>query len=537
MSKRTELNSFESSIQNSLVTIGTIPIVSGEACYLTLKGVGRDESNLFSVHFEDKVLFTVDGIVSVNNLIPISGSPELSGLQIFYAVSNGLLIISAIGISGYMIDLAINTEAFYVKINQVFPPENPEFTFKPSVGIIESGGKVISWTSVEGNYTVTDNSVVTNRPDLIQNVLNSKPCVRFSGTNRLSGVLYNLGNAYTICIVYKNNNYSNIKQIFTGNTSTNSFGYANDTIITHRANNKPQSNESGLRLVDANNIIFARKPVSTATFVDNGYKAPPQANAAGSFTATDLFDFCGISDFTAFLLQADIYEVKVYKRTFTDQEIDQWNLYVQSNYGISYQSSFAKNIMCVGDSITVTSPSLPGGYPTQLKPLLASDINLMVFARQGRTAAQVLSSIVPNTIIPKRDTNRLKDIVVVMAGTNDLIGGATGMTAYNNVKAIHDALRNAGFKTIACTIPPASSNVIPNQTVFNTERGILNNTIISNASTFCDALCDCSADPFIGIDGASNNTTHFLDKLHFNVTGGNLFSVSYLTPAIQTLLI
>jgi hypothetical protein len=108
-----------------------------------------------------------------------------------------------------------------------------------------------------------------------------------------------------------------------------------------------------------------------------------------------------------------------------------------------------------------------------------------------------------------------QNILSVLIGANDL-GGETTSFFLTNLASYLDARRTAGWYVILCTITSHSGG-----DPFNSNRAIVNpelrlwtvsGSIVSGQH--CDRICDFAADPIMGPDGASANTTYFADGIH-----------------------
>jgi len=416
------------------------------------------------------------------------------------------------------------------------PPSNTTYLFRADSGIVLNGSGVASWTDSIGGL-VASQSTPANQPVFSSNAINSQPVVIFNGTSsRLDLPIQSLGNTHTICLVWKNNNILDIGNVITGIANSNYFGKTNQP-FSYECNSKQASYYTGIRSLDYTHIVCVRAPTGTPVFYENGYTCAAQVGTAASFLNTDVFSLNGISNFptASFLSGSNIAELRIYNRALNINEISQWNVYVNSRYKIPSKFSFPKNVITMGDSHTSSDPTT-NGYPVRLRQLIDSSWNNLIIATGGSGVALNTSDIA-NNVLSKRDSSRIKDIVIIFVGTNDIATGTeTGSTLYTKVVTNHTTLRNAGFKTMCVTLLPRTGNLTVSAATYESERVIFNNLIINNHLSFSDAIADFTNDINIGINGASNNTTYFQgDKIHLTVTGRDVLVNLYIYPQLLTM--
>jgi len=156
-----------------------------------------------------------------------------------------------------------------------------------------------------------------------------------------------------------------------------------------------------------------------------------------------------------------------------------------------------------------------------------------------------------NTMLNGKSPNSLKDIVVVFELINDLYyqivqGGATSSdNTYNNLITYMNKVNGNGQSFIFNTCTPSSLSGIPNS--YEPLRQQLNDRLrwefniptgtarIFRSRKYPNSImCDIGADPFMGFQGASNNTGYYQpDGVHPNAsTGAPYLANSYHVPAI-----
>ena len=111
-----------------------------------------------------------------------------------------------------------------------------------------------------------------------------------------------------------------------------------------------------------------------------------------------------------------------------------------------------------------------------------------------------------------------KNLIVVWAGTNDIVlGGVSGTTAYNSLVTYCQARQATGWKVIVLTMLPRQENTIP---TFEAQKVAFNNLVVANWATFADGLANVAADSRIGDAGDDADTTYYnVDRIHLNDAG------------------
>jgi lysophospholipase L1-like esterase len=114
------------------------------------------------------------------------------------------------------------------------------------------------------------------------------------------------------------------------------------------------------------------------------------------------------------------------------------------------------------------------------------------------------------------------NVVIVWGGSNDIAGGATATTVYNQYVTYCTARRAKGFKCIVATMIDRPS--------FATQKNALNALLLGDATHF-DGVVNYTGTP-LGCDGCSTNTTYFLDTIH--PTQFSIATIEGPTAAAQT---
>ena len=188
-------------------------------------------------------------------------------------------------------------------------------------------------------------------------------------------------------------------------------------------------------------------------------------------------------------------------------------------------------VAIVGDSIA-NGDQTPGwqswGFSmlndlTQTHP----DVQLLNDAYNGAGIPTVKNSIYSDEVLPWYSADRAKNILVIAAGTNDLLNGTSSVS--DNLDRYYGLLNSAratGWKTVACTILPRSDAAATTGS-FEAARIAFNADLRAHAASY-DALADVAAITGMGAPGDSNNTTYYSpDKVHPIAAGHALLEPVY----------
>jgi hypothetical protein len=130
------------------------------------------------------------------------------------------------------------------------------------------------------------------------------------------------------------------------------------------------------------------------------------------------------------------------------------------------------------------------------------------------TAATMLLNA-PTNVCPIRAPQGRWNIAPILAGTNDAAGGLTLAQAITSIRALHNLVRNCGFKTIAMTVTPCGTCTVGAQTVITN----LDVYIRQYWSTFADAFVDLAINPTLS---NSSNSTYYSDQVHWTTAGATI---------------
>jgi lysophospholipase L1-like esterase len=123
-------------------------------------------------------------------------------------------------------------------------------------------------------------------------------------------------------------------------------------------------------------------------------------------------------------------------------------------------------------------------------------------------------AIIPEVVNTRFGPHRTRNIVVVMSGLNDLYIGRSAVDTYADLAAVCSELLAFGWEVIVCTVTAANPLYFP-----QAERLAYNDLIRAGAATIASRLADPGANEFIGVTGADEDPTYFIDRVHPTAAG------------------
>jgi hypothetical protein len=459
------------------------------------------------------------------------------------------------------------------------PPSIPSNLFSGYVADFDSrygvaldgSNNVSDWAERYGNGMVFSQSDPAKRPALSNNFFGTAPGVSFTGTSshsltgnvtarnlfrNLSGVtIYSIhrvdsttGNAYFIHSWTNNNSATR----FVYGCNNGGPGY----FISHRLGDTGSANiQNGLRgwssftqtavfqadFANAVTNIFSRNALS-------GSAASALAPGTIPNTAAGQITMGSQGGTTAFLTGTLIRQVICSGVHTAAQRSAYWNS-LKSEYDTSAPMRFCSSSMNTivqfhGDSITAGSGILPVGTPAlpdRVFESLGSNPSKQVLNFGLGSATIVSLSGERSTYIDILPVNTATNMVyVIFAGTNDISGGATDVTAYANLKTWFQAAIAArpGLKVVICT-PIARGNVGFTGTqkgYLESYRNLINTNAVADGAA---AVADLGGLPQFLCTAASTvytNTNYYKTDLIHPVDGGNLVLAPAIVTAINSIL-
>lgn len=190
-----------------------------------------------------------------------------------------------------------------------------------------------------------------------------------------------------------------------------------------------------------------------------------------------------------------------------------------------------------GDSIA-NGDQIPGwqSWPFRMLGNFQStnpDVQLLNTAANGAGIPKVKNSDYSDFVLPWYSASRAKNILIVAAGTNDLIGTNVS-DVLDRYYGLLDSARATGWKTVACTVLPRSDTGLP--AAFETGRTAFNADVVAHYASHADALANVAAITGMGAAGDSDNLTYYTaDKVHPRAAGHALMEPVY-RAAVTSLL-
>ena len=155
------------------------------------------------------------------------------------------------------------------------------------------------------------------------------------------------------------------------------------------------------------------------------------------------------------------------------------------------------------------------------------DVRLLNDAANGGGIPTVKNSTYSERVLPWYSANRAKNILIVAAGSNDLLNGIGSLPdILDRYYGLLQSARATGWKTVACTVLPRSDNLNGGQSAFEAARKAFNADLVAHAANY-DALADVAKITGLGAVGDSDNTTYYSDKVHPTPAGHALLEPVY----------
>ena len=226
----------------------------------------------------------------------------------------------------------------------------------------------------------------------------------------------------------------------------------------------------------------------------------------------------------------------------------------QKNIMNAYNSAFNygnvtninKRVIFEGDSRTgsISSPALSNNsrYPKQVLIGLGSGWSGVVVSEANETVASMIPQFI-DEIHPYRNSNLVKDVIVLFAGTNDIAGGDSAATLFSNIKTLAQSYKNDGFKVI---IVGEIDRNWSSYAAMNTVRNSLQTSMLSDFTTASGITnvwgtnSVSYADYYIQLHAEVNfqsylSANYQADGIHPSTVGSDVIANTYVYPTIQLL--
>lgn len=179
-------------------------------------------------------------------------------------------------------------------------------------------------------------------------------------------------------------------------------------------------------------------------------------------------------------------------------------------------------LFAIGDSITYgLNVATSAAWPSNLSLANQPAYSVVNYGIPGATLSGILGSAPWREGTKCTSSSATPSVAIVFAGTNDIAStGIAPRSAFNAMAADIKALKQSGCVVFAATmLSRTGTNVDANKDAFDTL--ILEQAKLAGA----DGVVDFAANPLLGADGASANTTYFQsDAIHPTVAGHTLLA-------------
>lgn len=199
-------------------------------------------------------------------------------------------------------------------------------------------------------------------------------------------------------------------------------------------------------------------------------------------------------------------------------------------------------VACVGDSLTAGYPvNNPQAWPAVFDEATGGALDVPNFAIGGQGLRVSTAGGIPTMLVddPAKlsglTTGRVKAVLVVWAGTNDLAQGDSAATVESSLWTYCDARRAEGWTVVVCTLIDRTD--AGKGGTFDAKRATLNAGILANYASHATAVVDLAGNAHLGPNGvATTETTYFDgDKVHLKAAGYALVE-SLIRPVVLALL-
>jgi lysophospholipase L1-like esterase len=175
------------------------------------------------------------------------------------------------------------------------------------------------------------------------------------------------------------------------------------------------------------------------------------------------------------------------------------------------------SLVFVGDSITIgTGTTVPNGFADLVIANFASKVTAANLGVAGMTMATMATNALtqPATYLAPGKGN---NTVVIMGGTNDLIGGATAEDTFANLLLVVQRWKAGGAQH------PVVVTMLPRGASVETRRVTYNDLIRNNAGTYGYNVADWASNANMGQAGQNTDLTWYnVDVVHPNDAGAAL---------------
>lgn len=264
--------------------------------------------------------------------------------------------------------------------------------------------------------------------------------------------------------------------------------------------------------------LIIRGNASSTRYWINGTEYTRPANDTTSLNGGSVGSFQGGGGALATMVFRELIQVN---RAITDAEVNDLAAYWAARPTPAPFPTGLPLVMCDGNSLTA------GGWPATAGSILGN--GTVRVCNQGAVAFQTptLASGAATFIDPWYSASRTRNIVTFQEGTNHIIAGASGATAYAAIESYCLARRAVGWKVVVLNVSPSTAIT----GAMETARTACNASIAANWATFADAFVDVTTGNFAN----PANTTYYSDGTHY--TGVlNAEAAALVAAAVSPLL-
>ena len=306
------------------------------------------------------------------------------------------------------------------------------------------------------------------------------------------------------------------------------------------------STETALYAPTSRSLVIMSAGPTGVTVYCNGASSTVAAFTAGTGTGGYFGGFQGAT----YPSQSTFYDVMAWNVALTTQNAADLLTWAQANRGVP--SSYAYNLVVDGDSISMgVGSTLNRNWPRQMA--LPSNYRLTnraeasagIVTNGGSSSNAILANEAAAQVDPLVVPSKI-NILLLFAGTNDLVNGQTAAQVYSATVSYCQARKSAGWnKVIIVGMLPRQQSGLPAN--FESYRQSLRNSLLTdfsasttaplvygpanNSTTYADAYVDLGGNQAIGQYAQSGQTLYFADGIHPTNAGATIIA-GYVRAAL-----
>lgn len=376
----------------------------------------------------------------------------------------------------------------------------------------------------------------TGRAQFRQDVLAGQPGVYFPGGASLQTIFpYTVNPPFTIYVVAQSLSSATGQNFFSGvNSAHNALGYVYNGFLTFGAN----------KLVNSGPQVLPMPYPVRAAFVFNGASStsylgavPGGVGDVGSASLQGLR--LGVSQ--TYYLVGYLFELIVFAGMHDPSTVYMVDCYLRSKWTFGGPTPDPTppregQLICYGDSLTAgygVGDPIVDSWPGKVASLRPAAL-----AKNYGVSGLLLGDLItwyPSRIHPLFGPTRLRNVIGIQGGWNDLIAGqADPETILSRWRCLVAMARSSGFQVIAQTMTAGNLSVQPADA--EASRQAINTAIRAGIpGPYGDAVADAGGDAILGDPANTGNATYWQsDQLHLTPAGYSLVA-PYFQSALATL--